>query len=575
MISQRRNKKEILSKRANAFFLDSGLVVLSSVLFAASFPNPIFINGIPFLAWFALVPVLTVVNKHSLPVCVLWGAFFGFTSYLLFNYWLSSFHPLAGIITYGVYSIFLAVVFLFLKLACVFFPKRFYLVQWLIWLSYEYLCTLGFMGYPYGIIGYTQWQMIPLIQIASITGIWGVSALVTFPSFYIAGMIQKEFTRRHGGTENTEEERKTFAWFVRFTVKKTDKIPALIWLTVLIASIVFGFINMKDYSGYPSTRIALIQHNTDPWEASKAPLDWQKAEAYRKDLTALKRLSDEALASNPKPQMVVWPETAIIPRIHWHYTYREIESQGMTSIIRELMDYLASKDAPFLVGNDDAHKEPAKNPDENEKFRVDYNAALLFENGKNTESYRKLRLVPFTEHFPYKKQFPFIYNWLEKADTHFWEKGENETVFKGPGFTFSAPICFEDCFGYLSRKFALKGAQVLVNLSNDAWSNSLTAQYQHLSMAVFRAVENNRPMVRSTSSGQTCAIDPNGRIIAMADPFKETYLNVTIPLVSSTHTIYTTYGDYFGAGVVILALTLLIIKALWCTMRKLKSRGMQ
>ena len=540
---------------------------MSSVLFALSFPNPFFINGVPFLAWFALVPVLIVVNKSSIPVCIIWGGLFGFISYLLFNHWLSSFHPLAGIIVYSIYSVFMAVVFLLMKFAFLLFPKRFYLVQWIIWLSFEYLSTLGFTGYPYGIIGYTQWQMIPLIQIAGITGIWGISALVTFPSFYIARMIQKDFTQRH---VSTEKEKNTFAWFVWFVVKKTDKIPAAVWFVVLIASLVFGFINIKDYSAYPSARIALIQHNTDPWEASKAPLDWQKAEAYRRDLSTLKRLSDEALAQNPKPQMVVWPETAIIPRIHWHHTYREVQSQEMTAIIRELMDYLSSKDVPFLIGNDDAHKEPEKNPNENEKYRVDYNAALLFENGKNTETYRKLRLVPFTEHFPFKEQFPRIFKWLEEADTHFWEKGGNETLFSVPGFKFSAPICFEDCFGYLSRNFTLNGAQVLVNLSNDAWSKSLTAQYQHLSMAVFRAVENNRSMVRSTSSGQTCAIDPNGRITAMADPFEENYLNVTIPVITSNHTIYTIYGDYLGAGLVILSFALLIIRAVWCTMKKIK-----
>ncbi|MDR2543840.1 MAG: apolipoprotein N-acyltransferase, partial [Treponema sp.] len=144
-----------------AALIHAALIVLAAVLFAGSFPNPFFTNGIPFLAWFAFIPILIVINKSRLLTCVLWGAVYGFLSYALFNYWLSTFHPLAGTITYTIYSIYLAIVFVFLKLACIFFPKRSYLVQWIIWLAYEYLRTLGFLGYSYGITGYSQWQIIP------------------------------------------------------------------------------------------------------------------------------------------------------------------------------------------------------------------------------------------------------------------------------------------------------------------------------------------------------------------------------------------------------------------------------
>jgi len=542
-----------------------GFVILASLLFALSFPNPVFINGVPLFAWFSLLPVLIVIYKSGILSCAAWGAVYGFTAYAFFNYWLGNFHPLAGTITYTLYLFYMAVVFVLLKLAVIFFPKRGYLVQWLIWLAYEYLRTKGFLGYSYGIIGYSQWRMIPLIQIAGITGVWGVSALVTFPSFWLANIIQEEFTQRHKGTK--EENKLSFVWFV---VKEKNKTPAVVWLVILIGSLIFGFINMKDYSSYPSANIALIQHNTDPWAASRAPTAWQTAEYYRNDLVNLIKLSDKALASEPKPQMVVWPETAFIPRIYWHTTYRDDQNSWL--IVRDLLEYLSNQDVPFLIGNDDARKDSALNPSAAEKHRVDYNAAMLFENGKNTATYRKLHLVPFTEHFPYKKNFPKFYKWLKEADTHFWEKGGEETIFNGPGFTFSAPICFEDTFGYISRNFTRKGAGVLVNLSNDAWSNSLPAQYQHLTMAVFRAVENNRPMVRSTSSGQTCAIDPNGRIIAHAPPFTQTSLNVTIPLTSDV-TIYTKYGDFSAIIFSIMASVILLSGALWCTMRKLKSRG--
>nr|AGS53822.1 apolipoprotein N-acyltransferase [uncultured bacterium contig00054] len=86
----------------------------------------------------------------------------------------------------------MAAVFVLLKLASILFTKKAYLVQWLLWLAYEYLRTKGFLGYTYGITGYSQWQFIPLIQTASLTGVWGVSALVAFPSFWLAAALEKE-----------------------------------------------------------------------------------------------------------------------------------------------------------------------------------------------------------------------------------------------------------------------------------------------------------------------------------------------------------------------------------------------
>jgi apolipoprotein N-acyltransferase len=542
---------EIKNNRVKEIIIRLGLIFLASVLFAASFPNIIFIKGLPFLAWFAYIPILIVIRKNNLLPCAGYGAIYGLIAYSLFNYWLAKFHPLAGTITYSIYLIYLAVVFVFLKLALILFPKRGYLVQWVIWLAYEYLRTKGFLGYSYGITGYSQWNAAPLIQIASVTGVWGVSALVTFPSFWLAEAYNHL---------NLSDLKNSFAAFFR-----KEKISAVVWGTALLASLIFGFISIKDFSSYPSASIALIQHNTDPWEASNAPFAGQITQGYRKDLEKLTHLSDKALSSDPKPLLVVWSETAFIPRIYWHTTYRDDQNSWL--IVKELLEYLSEKDVPFLIGNDDGRKDSAKNPNAGEKNRVDYNAALLFEKGVNTAAYRKLHLVPFTEHFPYKKQFPSIYKWLEKADTHFWEKGDEETVFSVQGFTFSAPICFEDTFGYLSRRFVNGGAEVLVNISNDAWSNSLPSQYQHLAMAVFRAAENYRPMVRATSSGQTCAIDPNGRVTAMAPPFAEIALNVTVPLVKKT-TIYTLYGDYLAIFLTFLSAALLICKAVWCTIKQ-------
>jgi apolipoprotein N-acyltransferase len=327
---------------------------------------------------------------------------------------------------------------------------------------------------------------------------------------------------------------------------KREKIPALIWALVLVAALVYGFVSPLDYTDAPKAKLALIQHNTDPWKGG--------IEEYRNNYRVLKRLSDEAIRANPDLDLVVWSETAFVPRIYWHQTVRDDPSSWV--LVKELLDYLASQRVPFVIGNDDARKEPAKNPLGDN--RVDYNGVMLFEKGEIKTLYRKLHLVPFTENFPYQRQLPFIYDALINADTHFWEKGNEATVFESQGIKFSTPICFEDTFGYLSREFVRNGAELIVNLSNDAWSHSLPAQNQHLSMAVFRAVENRRAMARSTASGQTCAIDPNGKVLAMAEPFTEAWLLAEVPVVRVS-SLYTRFGDWLPKVFMTLAFILLIV----------------
>ncbi len=508
-------------------------LLLASVLFALAFPNPLFKEGLPLFAWLAFIPVFWLIRQVSLASSIVWGGLYGFISYGLYNYWLTWFHPLAGLIVGFISAGYFLVLFPLLKLADMFFPKKGYIVQCFLWILYEYVRTLGFVAYPYGIIGYSQWKILPLIQIASVFGVWGVSAMVVFPSSFIAGSIKEGFSKQH-----------IFNFF------KRERIPAVMYAVLFAGSLVFGIVTLetgKEKLENAETRnFALIQHNNDPWIGGIIQ--------YRKNFEALRRLSLEALADEPKPDMVVWSETAFIPRIYWHQTYRD--DQPSYLLVKELIDFLSVQDVPFLIGNDDARKD-ALNSDAADD-RVDYNAAMLFYRGTIVNQYRKLHLVPFTEHFPYKKQFPWIHQALVEADTHFWLKGKEYTVFDIDGMKFSTPICFEDTFGYLSRNFVNAGADYIVNITNDAWSRSLPAQMQHFNMAVFRAVENRRSVVRSTASGQSCGIDPYGRVIAMAPPFEENYLTVTVPK-GSGKTLYTRFGEYFAVISVCFSLGMLLL----------------
>ena len=418
-----------------------------------------------------------------------------------------------------------------MKLAVRLFPRSNWLVLAVLWTAYEYLRTRGFLGYSYGVIGYSQYLVTPLVRLSSLTGVWGVSFLVVLPSAFLGYVFSM-------GRISFRE------FFSRY------KVHAAVYFTVIVSVMVAGFATRVDYSGSRQWKVAMIQQNIDPWQGGM--------KTYSESLKRLIRQSDIALKEDP--DIVVWSETSFVPAIEWHTRYRT--DQDTYRIVKKLKDYLSEQDVPFVVGNDDGQLVTDENGN---SVRIDYNASLLFEKGEMKKRYRKTHLVPFTEHFPYKKQFPWMHTLLENLDTHFWEKGDEYTVFENNNVKFSTPICFEDTFGYLSRKFIKSGAEVIVNMTNDSWSGSVAAEVQHMMHAVFRAAENRRSVIRSTNGGITCVIDPNGVITERIDPFIEGYLVADVPVYTDSETLYTRYGDWFGIAAVMISLLLLVsggIKAL-------------
>jgi apolipoprotein N-acyltransferase len=420
----------------------------------------------------------------------------------------------------GMYAIYLMLAFLVMKAAATLFPKSAIFAQWVVWCAYEYVKTLGFPGFNYGVTAYAQWRWTLIIQIASVIGVFGLSSVISFSSAWFAAVITDKADSWRGKIKN-------------------HRVSGIIWLVIFAGVIVYGFVSPVDYSSCETKKVALIQTNSDPWAGGES--------VFKEDLDTLISLSDTALAADDSVELVVWPETAFVPRITYHYKHRQ--NPYMYELVAELLDYLDSKSVPFVVGNDDCVKGYNK---EGQYTDLDYNAVLLFRPGENVippepDRYWKNHLVPFTEHFPFKKQLPFIYKLLEENDTHFWESSEEKTVFDIDGFKFCTPICFEDTFGDIARDFVRNGAQAIVNMSNDAWARTASCQYQHLAMGVFRTVENRIPAVRATSSGQTVLIDPNGKILKMAEPFEPTYLICDLPVMEKTsQTIYTKYVDYAG-----------------------------
>lgn len=509
-------------------FGELGLLSLSSMLFALAFPSFLSDKGWWPLAFIALAPAVPVLRSCSWKLSPLYGAFYGFFSYALFNYWLTTFHPLAIFIVPVIYAVYYALLFPLLKFFDNLFPRYSYLMMAVLWLAYEFLRTQGFLGYSYGIIGYTLYAQPVLIQISGIFGVWGVSFFLALINFFLGD-----------GLAIFLSEDKPFSTFIHsWGVSRRRDLVSL--LAMVLAVVLFGLFSMRaSYDDVEKVKLALVQHNADTWEGGLA--------TYRRNFELMRELSEKAI-EEADPDMVIWSETAFVPGLDWHSRYRT--DPARYELVEDLVSYLETKEIPFVFGNDDGQIDDESLPpvlSDGSYNRVDYNAVIHFEDGAIQNSYRKTHLVPFTENFPYEHIFPRFYQLLVDHDYHFWERGTEYTVFEtASGLRFSTPICFEDIFGYLSRRFVREGADMIINLTNDSWSGSVPSQMQHMAMAVFRAVELKRTVVRSSNSGMTCVIDPDGRIETMLEPFTADYLIEDAPIYTEKTTLYYHLGDWFA-----------------------------
>ena len=218
---------------------------------------------------------------------------------------------------------------------------------------------------------------------------------------------------------------------------------------------------------------------------------------------------------------------------------------------------------PLLTGNPEGVIADESLPpilEDGSTNRIDYNTVILFDDGEIKETYRKQHLVPFTEHFPYEEELPWLYNLLLANDYNWWLQGTESVVFESDGVKFSTPICFEDNFGYLSAEFVASGADVIVNMSNDNWSKKVSAELQHAAMGAFRSVETRKSTIRGTNSGITCLITPDGTMHDPMEPFTMGWNLYHVPVYtheSNSDTFYVRHINLFAHVAVYASYTLL------------------
>jgi apolipoprotein N-acyltransferase len=447
-----------------------------------------------------------------------------FSFYTFFNYWLTSFHPLAIYIVTIIKGGEMVFLFLALKASSVFFKKRSFWIEGAIWVSYAYLSENWFAGYPYGTVCYALYRYLPLLQIAEYTGIWAIIFMMIVPQAFIASCL-------------SERESQVNAVF------KNYGFDIILYAVLFVLWVITGTVSLKYWEKAEpdkTWRVAAIQHNHDSWKGG--------LQTYKINFNNLRRLSLEALKEDP--QMILWSETAFVPSVEWHTNYRYegsdfiIGNAETVKLVDEFVRFGEELPVPLITGNPEGVlKDPNEGPvdAEGKLNRTDYNSVIYFSNGKIAQTYRKQHLVPFTEHFPYEKQLPLLYKILLANDYNWWEKGTESVVFTSPeGVTFSTPICFEDVFGYLPAGFVRSGANVIVNMTNDRWSGAESAELQHCAIATLRSIETRKSTIRGTNSGITCLIPPTGKIVDPMEPFKMAYHIYDVPVYETA-----TYGETF------------------------------
>ena len=529
------------------------LVLLASAfVLAASFPGFLTDDGIAPLVFVALIPVFMVIRNTTWRCVWFHGFLFGLVYYFFFNYWLKGFHALAIVIAPVIKGGEMLLLFLALKAIDEAFPKKGYILKGAVWAAYAYLAENWFAGYPYGNIVYALYPYPVLYQIADITGIWGIICLMVFPQAAAADYLYPWVMGK----------KESFRLWL-----KSNLIPLIIWALLSVASIIYGIFSLaywEDRTPSSTMRVACVQHNHDSWKGGY--------NTYRSNFNNLKRYTTESLVTDP--DLVIWSETAFVPSVAWHTTY---DAEGTVwedihDLTIDFVEYAESIGVPLLTGNPKSViADPSLPPydEDGNKNSVEYNTVILFQDGEIKGEYIKQHLVPFTEHFPYEKQLPWLYNLLKAMDYNWWIPGTEPTVFELNGVHFSTPICYEDSFGVLNAEYVASGAEVIINMTNDNWSKKPSAEWQHAEIAAFRSVETRKAMVRGTNSGITCLIVPTGEIQDPMKPFSMGTHTYEVPVYSQSdygNTFYVEHIDLFAKiaiGVSIAALAYWLIRKLY------------
>ncbi len=548
--------------------------LFSGIVLALAIPNELFPLGSPLLGMIALAPFYVALSRtknYATAFCHGW--ILALTTHMLSSFWLGNFRGFA-FFTLGASALGTAFVCAFATLVF-FFPfshqtkmrklqeaagrNAYSIPLKIFWFAgtytvWEWAKSFGFLAYPWGTVSMTAYTMPLVTQIADITGPYGVTFLYALTSASFAeGIIQLPYF-----AQERESQKLYGAWLC------CAKSLAVLAGTVILYGAYQFLLPRRPIK---TLNAALIQQNLDPWDDTDDEV-----------IAISQRLSEEKIKAFKEQDLqcdlVVWSEAVLshyFPSAESYYTYFPDE--------KPLIPFIKKMQVPFIIG--------APLTINRDKHQYGNATVLLDKNGSYKGSYIKMHLVPFAERIPFveyeavrgfiKKIAGFSYGWIQgsrpvlfeiplSTPPHFEPNATKVISLTGQKATHeentvlvSTPICFDDAFAEVCRKLYLAGSEVFINLTNDAWSQTESAEWQHFVVASYRAIEYRTSLARSTNGGVTAIVDPAGRMLESLPLFEEGALAAKIPVYERKMTVYAQIGDWLIGLLSLLAATYILL----------------
>ena len=509
-------RKKFLRRLAQIDFLryEWSAAAASALLLILSFPN----FEYHLLAWIGLVPLLVVIARRPNPVRALilgWtaGTIFFYGSCYWLTYSMIHYGGLPAVVAYLllipgaiVVGLFPGLFALVLALVIRRWGSGALLLSAVIWVAFEY-ARLGVTGQLWNAIGYSQAYQPSLIQTARFGGVYAVGFLIVMVNAALAFML------------------------VRRSVKALIAGALTLLLTTAVVfshrlspqTMVRPVVNQASY-----LTIIALQPNV-PMTVFKTTEETQ--ELLARHLSMSKKKLDEN-REQPGSRLVIWPES---PMNFAYASDRQFQEIVTRFAIENQTSLLFNSQEPAPVGGV-------------------YNSAMLInEKGRVISQYDKIRLMPFGEYVPLPRWLPGAS--LITGIVGDFTPGANYTLVPVSGYHRAGVfICIESAYPSIARTMTKGGANVLINISNDGYLGPTAVMRQHLANAVFRAVENDRNVVRVTNSGITALIEPDGTIRDATAGFETDVRVWRMPELFGTTTFYTKNGDVVAIASAVITL---------------------
>ncbi len=548
-------------------FLQVFFSLFSALLLTLAIPNELFEFGSPILGLFCLIPFYSALRRaKSVKEAFFLSFLHGATVHLCSSFWLGNFQGYAlftlgaSLVGTGFFQGFLSFFFYYPALnlasfggkkigqeaALASFRPLWFSGTYTLW---EFFKSTGFLAYPWGTVSMTAYRWSLITQIADITGPYGITFLF---SLFSATISEYMILRVKG-------------------IKKSDSflnLCTLLCALFLISAVYGAFELLLPRESVKTVNAVLVQQNGDPWFKGE-----------EQSILISEALSEEKIndfrENDEECDVVVWSEAVLSKRFpSARFFYNSFPNE------KPLTPFIKQMNVPFIIGGPYTISIQPR--------RVANSAIFFNKNGEFSGEYQKMHLVPFAELIP-GSEYPFIRNIMREIAgfSYGWYPGKCVTLMEIPisspvrdtrkskiisidieknenekneekTVKIATPICFDDTAAEVCRAMFLYGSELFVNITNDAWSLTRSAEIQHFVVSHYRAIEYRTTLARATNAGLTAVVGPTGKTLCSLPLFEEGALCAKIPVYERKMTTYALFGNWLPVSILIFSFIFVI-----------------